>query len=432
MVSLLEGSMSKNISIIGTGYVGLVSGACFASLGHNVICVDVDKEKVNKINNGVSPIYEKGLNDLLKKHKTLIKATTSYQKAIKYSDITFICVGTPSLDDGDIDLSYIDKAAESIAAEIKKKTNFHSIIVKSTVAPGTTKHHVIPLLEKKSGKKVGVDFGVGMNPEFLREGVAVNDFLNPDRVVNGAYDNKTKDILKKLYKDFSCPIVETSLTAAEMIKYASNSFLAAKISFINEIGNFCKKLEIDTYEVADGMGLDKRIERSFLNSGIGWGGSCFPKDTKALKAWAEKENIPSYMTKSTIDVNENQPLQLIKLLKKHIPNLKNKTIGVLGLSFKPNTDDIRDSRSIPIVKKLIKEGAKVKTYDPKAISNFKKLFLDIKYCKNPEEVLDSDAVLITTLWDEFKKLDYSGKIVIDGRRLIDAKKTAKIYEGVCW
>lgn len=420
------------ISILGTGYVGLVSAACFAKLGHNVICVDVDKEKVNKINNSISPIYEKNLEEILKKYKDNITATTSYTEAIKNSEITFICVGTPSKKDGGIDLSYIDQAAASIAQEIKKKKDFHTIVVKSTIVPGTTQNHVLPLLEKNSGKKAGVDFGVGMNPEFLREGVAVDDFLHPDRVVNGFYDEKTKKILKELYKDFSCPIVETNLTTAEMIKYASNCFLAAKISFINEIGNFCKKLGIDAYEVADGMGLDKRIERSFLNSGIGWGGSCFGKDTRALRAWAKKEKIPCKIIDSTINVNEEQPLQLIKLLKKHIPVLKDKRIGVLGLAFKPDTDDIRDTRAKPIIDKLLEEKAKVQVYDPKAMDNFKKIHPTINYCKTAEDAIkDVDAVLLVTEWDEFRKLDFTGKIVIDGRRLKEAEN-AKVYEGVCW
>jgi len=421
-----------NISIIGAGYVGLVSGACFAKLGNNVICVDIDKDKVDKINKGISPLYEKNLSKIIKENKDRISATLNYEDAIKNSDITFICVGTPSKKDGEIDLSYVKKAAEKISDEIKNKDSFHVIVVKSTVLPGTTRDIIKPLLEEKTGKKAGRDFGLGMNPEFLREGVAVDDFLHPDRVVNGFYDKKTKKILSELYKDFSCPIVETTLSTAEMIKYASNCFLAAKISFINEIGNFCKKLGIDTYEVADGMGLDKRIQRSFLNAGIGWGGSCFPKDTKALRSWAEKQNIENYVIDSIIKINDIQPLEIIKILKKHIPNLEGKTIGILGLSFKPDTDDIRDSRSIPIVKKLLEEKAKVKSFDPKAINQFRKLFPDIMYCNNSKEVLDSDAVIIATSWDEFKELDYSDKIVIDGRRVLEAKKTAKIYEGVCW
>lgn len=420
------------ISIVGTGYVGLVSGSCFAKIGHDVICVDVDEEKVKKINNQQTPIYEEGLEEILKEYKENIQATDNYSFAIENSEITFICVGTPSKENGEIDLKYVKQAAEKISEQIKTKKSYHVVVVKSTVIPGTTRNIIRPFLEEKTCKKAGVDFGLGMNPEFLREGVAVEDFLNPDRVVNGSYDKKTKNVLKELYKDFSCPIVETSLTAAEMIKYASNCFLATKISFINEIGNYCKNLGIDAYDVADGIGLDKRINRSFLNAGIGWGGSCFPKDTKALRAWAKQEQISSKIIDSTIAVNESQPLQMIKLLKKHFQSLEGKKIAVLGLAFKPNTDDIRDTRTLPIVEKLIKERAKVKAYDPKATENFRKIRPDIEYCETAIDAIeDVDAILITTLWDEFKELDYSEKVVIDGRRMAEAKK-AKVYDGVCW
>jgi len=250
------------ISIIGTGYVGLVSGACFAKFGNKVICVDIDKEKIEKINKSISPIYEDGLEDLLLKYKDNIKATDDYNYAINNTEITFICVGTPSESDGGIDLSYVKEVAIKIAEILKEKDGWHLVVVKSTVLPGTTRDIVLPLLEKHSGKKVGKDFGLAMNPEFLREGIAVNDFLRPDRIVIGTYSDKSKEILRGLYKEFSCPLFETSLSAAEMIKYASNCFLATKISFMNEIGNFCKKLDIDSYEVADGMGLDNRIGRA--------------------------------------------------------------------------------------------------------------------------------------------------------------------------
>jgi UDPglucose 6-dehydrogenase len=895
-----------NISIIGTGYVGLVTGACFAKLGNNVICVDIDENKVNMINKGISPIYEEGLDEILSKNDK-IKATTDYKFAVENSDITFICVGTPSKSDLSLDLSYIKKAAEEIGKQIKNKTSWHLVVVKSTVLPGTTKDIVLPIIEKHSGKKVGNGFGLAMNPEFLKEGIAIKDFLKPDRIVIGTYDKKSNDNLKKLYEGFTCPIIETTLSTAEMIKYASNAFLATKISFINEIGNICKKLGIDTYDVADGIGLDKRIGRAFLDSGIGWGGSClkgsekillyengiprftsfaesfqrysrkekgicitkdlrvlswnidknifefkkilaitkrpysgkinkiktsmrktisttadhpmllfdgkhikitrssevkeghripvlndiptmtlqsldlidiireskdfppstvylkplsfqlknykksiltkiqyderytyaksyeflrknylpldlfleiekelpfnrsdlslytaigsttyvpaivklddtfwrfigyyiseghintdhsghgknprkrimmsfnykgeeeyikdvenylsklkvkftttlkktstqimfssrilafiindflgcgtdsysakipdliytqpkqnrvallsglfrgdghiafpkhtnaviyeygsisndliqgmifllhsidvvpsykisrsakstapahfirissrnqvdflkklflkqdqqniqkrllsyrkiitptghrrekditsvkvrninsnfektfvysmevednhnfvttdgiivhncFPKDLDALISWYKKENEKPEIIQSTVKINEQQPLRLIKLLKKHIPQINGKTIGILGLAFKPNTDDIRESRAIPVVKQLIKEGANVKAYDPKAMNNFKKIFPEITYCSSAQEVLSSNAILITTKCEEFKKLNYTGKIVIDGRRIKEAK-TAKIYEGVCW
>ena len=420
-----------NISIIGTGYVGLVSGTCFATFGHHVICVDVDTSKIEQLKNYTSPIYEKGLDELLSQNKKNITATQDYRHAVKNSTITFICVGTPSEEDGTMDLSYVKEAARHIAEIVKEKKDWHLIVVKSTVLPGTTRDILLPILEKHSGKKAGKDFGLAMNPEFLREGIAVHDFLHPDRIVIGTYDEKSKKTLNTLYKDFSCPLVETSLSAAEMIKYASNCFLATKISFINEIGNLCKTLDIDTYEVADGMGLDKRIGRDFLDSGIGWGGSCFPKDLHALLAWATKEKQDTPIIQSVITVNDLQPLKLIKLLKKHMPNLKEKTIGILGLSFKPNTDDIRESRSIPIVRKLLDEEAHLKVYDPKAMDNFKKLYPQLTYCSTAKDVLDSDAVIIATAWDEFKTLHYKGKLVIDGRKLTEAEN-AKIYEGVCW
>jgi len=386
---------------------------------------------VQLINDGVSLIYEEELDNILTKYKNSIRATTDYEDAINNSDVTFICVGTPSESDGGIDLSFVKDATIAIAEQLKKKNSSHLVVVKSTVLPGTTKDVVLPLLEKHSGKKVGSDFGLAVNPEFLKEGVAVKDFLEPDRIVIGFYGEKSRDILRELYKKFSCPILYTSLSAAEMIKYASNAFLATKISFINEIGNMCKKLGIDTYEVADGIGLDKRIGRAFLDSGIGWGGSCFPKDVDALMAWAKKTNNEHRIAKSVKEVNTLQPLKLVELLKKHIPSLEGKKIGILGLAFKPNTDDIRESRAIPIANELIKQGAKIKAYDPKAMNNFKQIYPQIQYCSTPEEALESDAILIITKWGEFKKLDYTKKIVIDGRKIDEAKK-AKIYEGVCW
>jgi UDPglucose 6-dehydrogenase len=419
------------LSIIGTGYVGLVTGACFARLGHNVICVDIDPEKIQKINKGISPIYEQGLEDLLSTYKDKITATTDYQNALENTDVTFLCVGTPSMKNGSIDISYLKEATRQIATILKNKKTWHLIVVKSTVLPGTTQRIVLPLLEKFSEKKVGTDIGLAMNPEFLKEGVAIQDFLQPDRIVIGFYDEKSRTTLQELYKNFTCPLVQTSLSAAEMIKYASNAFLATKISFINEIGNLCKHLGIDSYEVATGMGLDSRIGRPFLDSGIGWGGSCFPKDIDALIAWAKEIKEPTKIIESTKEVNTDQPLRLVKILQKHIPRLKGKTIGILGLAFKPDTDDIRDSRAIPIVKELLQKGARIKAYDPQAMDNFKALFPTIEYSKSATEILSSDAILITTKWKEFTTLDFEGKIVIDGRRLTQAKN-AKIYEGVCW
>ncbi|RLJ01842.1 MAG: UDP-glucose 6-dehydrogenase [Candidatus Aenigmatarchaeota archaeon] len=409
------------IGIIGLGYVGLITGVGFASLGNKVFGIDVDEKKVEKINKGESPIYEKDLERKLKEIKENFTATTKIEE-LKDCEIIFICVGTPSKEDGSIDLKYVKQAAEDIS---KILDSYKVIVVKSTVIPGTTES-----LIKILGKKVGRDFGLAMNPEFLKEGSALKDFFEPDRIVVGSYDEKTKEILEELYKDFNCPKIFTNIKTAEMIKYASNSFLATKISFINEIGNICKKLGIDVYDVAEGMGYDKRIGREFLNAGIGFGGSCFLKDMKALIAKAKEIGYDPKLLKEVIEINEKQPLKIIKLLKKHIPNLTGKEIGILGLSFKTETDDIRESRAIPIVGKLLEEKAIVKVYDPKAMENFKKLYPQIKYC-SLDEVLNSEAILILTKWKEFENLNYKGKIVIDGRRILKAKE-AKIYEGVCW
>ena len=420
-----------NISIIGTGYVGVVTGVCFAKLGNIVTFVDIDKEKITKITQGISPIYEKNLSELITQHRERLRATTNYDSAIQNTTITFICVGTPSKKDGSLDLSYICDATRAIARVLKRKPLWHLVVVKSTVLPGTTQDVVVRLLEAESGKTAGRDFGIAVNPEFLKEGVAVSDFLSPDRIVIGYNDEKSRKMLHELYSGLSCPFIETSLSGAEMIKYASNAFLATKISFINEIGNMCKRLGIDTYEVANGVGLDKRISRAFLDSGIGWGGSCFPKDINALIHWSKKIGENASILSSVREVNDHQPLRLLTVLKKHVPKLRGKTIGILGLAFKPDTDDIRESRAIPLVDELLRHHAQIKAYDPQAMENFKKLYPNLEYCTTAEEVLSSDAILIVTAWDEFKKLDYRGKIVIDGRRLNEAK-TAKIYEGVCW
>ncbi|MEM2192416.1 MAG: UDP-glucose/GDP-mannose dehydrogenase family protein [Candidatus Hadarchaeales archaeon] len=421
-----------NILVIGAGYVGLTTGVGFASLGHKVVCADIDKKKVDMLNQGKSPIYEEGLDELLKNvgSKKLFSATTDVQAAVKDAEIIFMCVGTPSKKTGEIDLRYLLQAARSVGDALGEVDEYKIVAVKSTVVPGATEEKVIPLLEKSSGMKAGKDFGVCVNPEFLKEGSALKDFFHPDRIVIGELNPKSGNALARLYRNFKCPFIRTNLRTAEMIKYASNAFLAAKVSLINEIGNICKRLGIDVYEVAKGVGADPRISPHFLRAGIGFGGSCFPKDLKALIARAEELGYRPKILRSVIEVNEKQPLRLLELLKKHIPNLRGKTIGILGLSFKPGTDDIREAPSIKIVRELLKEGARVKAYDPKAMENFRRLFPDIHYC-NAKEVLKSDAVLILTEWEEFHRLDYRGKVVIDGRKIDEARK-AKIYEGVCW
>ena len=429
------------ISIIGSGYVGLVTGTCFAELGNHVILVDVVKDKVEKINRGIAPIYEENLDRKLKKNvgNGRLHATTKLAGAVLDTNMTFIAVGTPSRKDGNVDLVYIKKAAEDIGAALrKKKKTYHTVVVKSTVVPGSTEQIVLPILEKSSGKKAGTDFGVAMNPEFLKEGKAIEDFMNPGRVVIGAIDEKSADRVNALYSNFKCPVMKTDPRTAEMIKYASNAFLATKISFSNEMGNLCKKLGIDSYVVADGMGYDDRIERKFLNSGIGYGGSCFPKDVKAIIAKGRKEGLRMDLLCAAEDVNGSQPLKLLELLKRSMPTLRGKTIAVLGLAFKPGTDDIREAPSLKIVPALLKAGAKVSAYDPKATGNFRAEFPDIRYCLDAQAALDgSDACLILTEWDEFRKLskaDFSrmkGSVILEGRRILDPSKVNG-FEGVCW
>lgn len=420
------------ISIIGSGYVGLITGMGFAELGNEVIFIDIDEKMVEAINSATPPIFERGLKELMQKNIGRYRATCDYRSTID-TDITFICVGTPSKEDGSIDLTYVEDAVAKIGEALKEKNDFHVVVVKSTVLPGTTEEVVKPIIEQESGKSAFKDFGLAMNPEFLREGNAIEDFFNPDRIVMGIKDEKTKRVLETLYSPFDCPKLVTDVKTAEMIKYVSNAFLATKISFANEIGNICKKLGIDAYEVFRGVGLDHRINPSFFRAGIGFGGSCFPKDVKALIAKAEKVGENPKLLKAVIEVNEEQHMKLIELLKKHIPDLRGKTVGVLGLAFKPDTDDVRGSKAIPIVKKLLKEGANVVAYDPKAMENFRQLFPDIKYASSGEYVVNnSDAVLIVTEWKDFENLDYTDKIVIDGRRIEKAVKEARIYEGVCW
>ncbi|EHQ34925.1 UDP-glucose dehydrogenase family protein [Methanoplanus limicola] len=422
------------ISIIGSGYVGVVTGACLSEFGHEIIFVDIDQKKIDLLNKGIPPIYELGLADILEKNKHLISATDDYNSAIGATDLTFISVGTPCAENGTIDTVYVRSAAENIGSALKNtgKKDIHTIIVKSTVFPGTTESVVLDALERMSGKTAGEGFYLGCNPEFLKEGVAIEDFMNPDRIVIGSYDDGAGRVLSELYASFDCPKVITGIKTAEMIKYTSNAFLATKISFANEIGNICKKAGIDTEEVFKGVGLDARINPSFFRSGIGFGGSCFPKDVRALLSGAAESGVDTAILKAVLDVNEAQPLVMIDLLNKHIPDLKGRKVGLLGLAFKPDTDDIRESRAIPVISALTDMGAEVVGYDPLASENMSVLFPDVVYAKEISEVMACDAVLITTEWPEFENLDYSGKLVIDGRRVRRAAETAEIYEGVCW
>jgi UDPglucose 6-dehydrogenase len=420
------------ISIIGLGYVGLTTGVCLAAMKKSVTCLDIDVDKSNLIREGKSPIYEPFMEEyLLEAEKNgLLEVTTDLNGAIRNSEIIFICVETPSMDGGEIDLTSIKSVTRSLGKELMQKEDYHLIVMKSTVVPCTTEDIILPILEKYSKKKAGIDFGICVNPEFLKEGRAIDDFLNPDRIVIGELDRRSGDLLENLYEGLEAPILRTNLRTAEMIKYASNSFLASKISLINEVGNICKLLGIDVNDVANGIGYDERIGREFLRAGLGFGGSCLPKDVKALIARSKEVGYTPRILEEVIKLNEDQPSMMIGFLKRHIPDLNDKKIGILGLSFKPKTDDVRDSRAIKIVDTLLKEGARIRAYDPKAMENFHRLFPQIKYA-NVEEVLRCDAILILTEWDEFKDLDYKGKIVIDGRGISKARE-AEIYEGICW
>jgi len=419
------------ISIIGTGYIGSVTGACFAEIGHQVVFVGRDTRKLGIIKSGKSPIFEPGLDELLLKNQDRITTTTDIIDAVGKTDATFICVGTPPRDDGSSDLSQVETVSHSIGQALQSDSGFHTIVTKSTVLPGTIESLIIPILEKESGKKAFVDFGVASNPEFLKEGTAVEDFFKTDRVVIGTQDDRTRELLTGLYSPLNVPIFATTLRTSEMIKFASNAFLATKISFANEIGNLCKELGIDSFAVFEGVGLDTRINPKFFRTGIGFGGSCFPKDVNALIAHAKSKGIAPKILDSVMAINDDQPRRMIALLKKHI-DPKGRTIGVLGLAFKPDTDDIRESRAAPVISMLLEEGATVKAFDPVAMDNFRKQYPEITYASSTQEILDTDAILIVTEWKEFESLDYRGKVVIDGRRIEKAKQEAREYEGVCW
>jgi UDPglucose 6-dehydrogenase len=412
------------ISIAGSGYVGLITGVTFAQLGHEVVLVDVIKEKIDRINKGISPIYEEGLDEILPDlvENGRLRGTTDMEEAVKSTEITFIAVGTPSREDGSIDLRYVESAASDIGKALKNKEGHHTVVVKSTVIPGTTEKIVKGIIEKESGKVAGKDFSIAMNPEFLREGVALEDSMHTDRIVIGVMDNAGERTLRELYSKIDAPILVTTPTTAEMIKYTSNSFLAMKISFANEIANICDELDIDVYEVMKGVGMDHRISPYFLNAGAGFGGSCFPKDVKALISLAKEHSYEPELLKDIIEINDRQPLRLIEMAERFLGDLKGIRVAVLGLAFKPNTDDIRESRAIPLVKALVEKGAEVIGYDPKAMDNFRKLFPGIEYAESAEKALEkAEICMIQADWDEFKDIDYDAfglKALFDGRRTL--------------
>ena len=430
------------VSIIGSGYVGLVTGAGLAEKGHHVTCVDLDPAKVGQIARGVAPFYEPGLEDLLRRNRSRLKATTDLPRAVRESDVSLIAVGTPFAN-GQIDLGAVRTAARQIGAALRDKPAYHVVVLKSTVVPGTTEQVVLPLLQEASGRKAGAGFGLATNPEFLTEGEAVRDFLCPDRLIFGALDEPSLAALEHLYAAFDgVERVRTNLRTAEMIKYAANCLLATAISFSNEIANLCAALgDVDVTDVMQGVHASKYLTvtdgdgrrlrpelAAFLWPGCGFGGSCLPKDLKALIAHGERAGQAMALLRAVVDVNEQQPEQVVTLLRKHFPSLAGLQVAVLGLAFRPGTSDMRESPAIPIVRRLLAEGASVSAYDPAAQQEACRIFSDsgVHVCEDLRSaVADADAAVLVTRWEEFRTLPDAlraagrGALLVDGRRMLD-------------
>ena len=420
-----------NIAIIGSGYVGLVTGTCFADLGNNVICVDNNVEKVESLKKGIMPIYEPGLDNLVKVNvrEKRLSFSDDISSAVKNSEVIFIAVGTPPKEDGSADLS----AIENVAKEIGNNLNGYKVIVEKSTVPVRTGEWLKKIIDKYNINNQ--KFNVASNPEFLREGTAIKDFMNPDRIVIGVNDEIAAQFLIKLYEPLNAPILVTDINSAEIIKHASNAFLSMKISFINALSNICDASGADIKKVAKGIGLDNRIGEAFLNAGIGFGGFCFPKDLEAFIAISKELGYEFDLLKEVKNINNLQKLKPVELLKKTFDKLNDKTIGILGLAFKPNTDDMRFAPSIDIIDVLKKENCRIKVYDPIAMKNAKENYkLDVEYCDNSYEVAkDADALVVVTEWDEFKYLDFikvkeimKDNVIVDGRNIYDPKKMKKL------
>jgi len=426
-----------HITVIGSGYVGTTISACFAEMGHTVTAIDIDQEIVDTVNAGEAPISEPGLEELIAKHAGgRFTASTSYD-AVPESDVTFLAIGTPSNEDGSINLSGLEAAAEATGEALADKNDRHLVVIKSTVTPPSIREILEPAIRTGSNNNDAIE--IAMNPEFLREGTAVSDFQEPDKLVIGTDSEWAADRLTAVYEpllDSETPIVDTDPETAAMIKYANNAFLASKISLINDLGNVCKEFGLDAYEVADAIGLDDRISEQFLRSGVGWGGSCFPKDVNALIAAAKREGYEPAMLEAAVTVNDRQPDRLVAALQEHV-DLEGARIAVLGLAFKPDTDDIRNSRAIPVIDALQAGGADVVAYDPVAAKQMADRFPDIEYAETAAEALTgADGVAVVTDWEEFSQLDeefdtMSTPVVVDGRRCID-RRDGLVYEGLTW
>jgi len=415
-----------HIAVIGTGYVGLVTGACFAEFGVEVTCVDVDESKIERLKNGIIPIYEPGLDTIVEKNAAAgrLHFTTDIASAVKDALVVFLAVGTPPKADGSPDMSYYQQAAKDIAEAIN---GYKVLVTKSTVPIGTGKW----LREfVTANQKTQTDFGVASNPEFLREGAAIDDFMRPDRVVIGSNESEAIEVMKELYRPLyliETPIVITSLEAAELIKYAANAFLATKITFINEIANLCDAIGCDVHDVARGMGMDNRIGRKFLHPGPGYGGSCFPKDTRALTTVADQFGVETRIVDAVIDANERQREAMIPKIEKLVGDLSGKQIGVLGLSFKPETDDMRESPAIDIINSLVAKGSAVKAFDPVAMDEAKHCLPNIEYAEDEYDAIrDADVLVIVTEWNQFRALDMDKvKLLLKSPKIADLRN---IYE----
>jgi UDPglucose 6-dehydrogenase len=427
----------QNIAVIGTSYVGLTTGACFADMGNRVTCVDVDERKIARLREGILPIHEPGLREVVVRNAAADRLcfTTSYGDGMREAEVVFIAVGTPDDGSGGADLSQVHSAAKSIAEHLTRPI----VVVNKSTVPIGTGDLVSAIINEH--RRTDVPFSVVSNPEFLREGSALQDCMHPDRVVLGADNREAAEEVAELYRSLKCPIIVTDLRTAEMIKYASNAFLATRISFINEIAGVCERLGADVKEVALGMGFDKRIGPHFLDAGLGFGGSCFPKDVKALMHMAQQAGQHPQMLQAVMDINSDRRRWAVNELRERLGELQGRTIGLLGLAFKAETDDVREAASLDLIRLLQAEGARVKSYDPAAAANAAVVTEDVAFCSDPYETADgADAIVLVTEWNEFKDVDLAalrkrmrGSILIDGRNLYepaDARTAGFEYVGV--
>lgn len=409
------------ISVIGSGHVGLVTGACFADLGHQVLMVDHDRKKIAVLKARSMPFYEPGLEELVQRGvaEDRLRFTASTAEGVRHGTIIFLCVGTPARPTGEADLT----AVEEVVRDVAQAMRAYRLIVEKSTVPVQTGEWIARICRQAARR--GVAFDVASNPEFLREGQGLQDFLHPDRIVLGVESKRAKDLLLALYKPLNAPVVVTDVKSAELIKHASNSFLAMKISFINSVAQVCERVGADVVQVAEGMGLDKRIGRAFLDAGVGYGGYCFPKDVAAFIRIAEQQGVDFQLLKATEAVNAQQRQRLVQHVAHALWNLSNKTIAVLGLSFKPDTDDLREAPSIEVIRMLGQEGARIRAFDPKAMAQAKGLLPGVTFCKSAyEAVRGADCLVLMTEWNEFKELEFARvkklmrqPLVVDGRNL---------------